>query len=84
MTHLDDKSAYGIIIERRKANVQEYSVLWSKHPQLVKIYTQQINSTSRKLKTKWSTQTDEDLKIFGEAIEYGLHEGLKNEGLNRK
>lgn len=55
--HSDDKKSFGLVVSRVG---DECNVIWSKQPNLipnVKVQSQIINATSRKLKATWSVST---------------------------
>lgn len=67
VSYISDRTAFGICISRRWADVKNVcEVLWSKQPLVLDVNVQTINATSRKLKAKWSAESAADINAFAE------------------
>lgn len=66
VSHVKDEECLGVVVA---VDGDVVTVMWSKRPWFlergdIKVQTTTINATARKLKTKWSIESDWDLKIF--------------------
>lgn len=63
--HVKDDNSWGMCVGRCGELNTDVLVLWSRQPRFTKIVTQQINSTPRKLRAKW-TAVEADTKFIGD------------------